>query len=156
VLLGLYSGFVLLRCACLIYREVVAALLGPRLHRLTAPAKAPLDLVRVVDGHTELARHIPDEARGLLEPAAGEDDVSPALLEHLVRERAVLDPADSRHEQRCARIGDGDVVLGDSLADGVRELGLPGLVLEHELLLRVVAARGDIEEVDAMCSEQRC
>ena len=82
-----------------------------------------------------------------MERPADEDDVRPVLVEHTLRGLSIRDTANN---------GNDDLIAEGSF-DGGGEIDVKGFADNSgELLLRVVASRGDVEEVDAVFREEVC
>nr|POF17903.1 hypothetical protein CFP56_13315 [Quercus suber] len=108
-----------------------------------AAGEAPPDLVGHVDLLTQLVGPRKHQAGVLLERAADGHQVQAVLRQQLLGERGVLDGADAGDEHRVA----------DGLLGGDGEGGLVGGA-DVRMLQRVVAAGGDVEDVDAAGGEQ--
>ncbi|KAJ6445275.1 2-hydroxyacid dehydrogenase [Purpureocillium lavendulum] len=110
---------------------------------------APSDLVRDVDGHVEVVGPRPHQARVLLEHAARADEVEGRVVGVL----AALDDA-LRH---VARLDAADGADEHGVADGGLDLLGKGRLVARaalDLLLRVVAAGRDVEDVDAALGQE--
>lgn len=144
----------------------MATLLLSPTHCTTTTTEAPFNLVRVMNRDLELARHLPHQARVLLEVASNENGIRATLVKDLLRQRTGIDAANSGDKKWFVSPSNGD--RGRGLEGGLNVLtnglGEPGLrsglavsegVKQAQALLRRVAGRGDVEQVHAVRGEQR-